>query len=160
MRDYNGDGISFQQSNDVRVEQCVVERCAGLGLHPGSGSQRPVVTGCRAVGNGGDGLFFCWRVRGGVAEGNWLEGNAGHGVSLGHKDSDNFIRRNVIEDSGVGRQKVAIRIGSRAGKVILEGNTLKAAHEVQDERPSVPSADFRSDGEGKVGQRRPRQVHQ
>ncbi len=27
VRNYNGDGISFQQSNDVRVENCHVERC-------------------------------------------------------------------------------------------------------------------------------------
>lgn len=96
VRGYSGDGISFQQSNDVVVERCVVERCAGQGLHPGSGSQRPVVRSCRAVGNGGDGLFFCWRVRGGTAEDNWLEDNGDHGVSLGHKDTDNVLRRNTI----------------------------------------------------------------
>lgn len=96
VRNYNGDGISFQQSNDVKVENCVVEGCGGFGLHPGSGSQRPTVTGCRAVGNDDDGFFFCWRVRGGVAEGNWLEGNGGYGMSIGHKDSDNFVRRNTI----------------------------------------------------------------
>jgi len=191
VRAYNGDGISFQQSNDVTVDQCVVERCAGLGLHPGSGSQRPVVTGCRAVGNGGDGLFFCWRVRGGVAEGNWLEGNGGYGVSLGHKDSDNFVRkntivgnrrggaywraesaplaahrivfeentvrdnegwgifvdgatdgtvlrRNVIEDTGIRRQKIGIRIGRQAGAVTVDANTVKAAQTVVDERDTAP----------------------
>jgi parallel beta-helix repeat protein len=78
------------------VEKCVVERCAGFGLHPGSGSQRPSVKGCRATENGDDGFFFCWRVRGGVAEDNWLENNGGHGMSIGHKDSDNFVRRNTI----------------------------------------------------------------
>jgi parallel beta-helix repeat protein len=48
------------------------------------------------VENGGDGFFFCWRVRGGIAEGNWLEGNAGYGMSIGHKDSDNFVRNNTM----------------------------------------------------------------
>lgn len=96
VRDYNGDGISFQQSNDVKVESCVVERCAGLGLHPGSGSQRPTIKGCRAIGNGDDGLFFCWRVRGGLADGNLLENNTGYGMSIGHKDSDNVVRNNTI----------------------------------------------------------------
>jgi len=96
VRDYNGDGISFQQSNDVEVEGCVVERCAGFGLHPGSGSQRPTVKNCRAIGNGEDGFFFCWRVRGGVAEGNWLENNGGYGMSIGHKDTDNVVRKNTI----------------------------------------------------------------
>jgi hypothetical protein len=105
VRDYSGDGISFQQSNDVRVEECVVERCAGIGLHPGSGSQRPTVSHCRAVGNDDDGFFFCWRVRGGLAEGNWLENNGGHGMSLGHKDTDNVVRRNTV-------------IGNRRGGVL------------------------------------------
>ncbi|MCX6913474.1 MAG: right-handed parallel beta-helix repeat-containing protein [Verrucomicrobia bacterium] len=185
--DYNGDGISFQQSNDVQVERCVVERCAGFGLHPGSGSQRPSVKNSRAIANGEDGFFFCWRVRGGVAEGNWLENNGGYGMSIGHKDSDNFVRKNtiignklggvywreetepmaahritfehntvrdnegwglfvngatrntiirsnVIEDSGSGRQKTGVRIGKQAGEIVLEGNTIKAANQLQDER--------------------------
>jgi hypothetical protein len=187
VRDYNGDGISFQQSNDVKVDGCVVERCAGFGLHPGSGSQRPTVINCRAVANGEDGFFFCWRVRGGLAEGNWLENNGGYGMSIGHKDSDNLvrsntiignklggvywraetepmaahritfeqntvrdnegwglfvdgatrntiIRSNIIEDTGGGRQKTGVRIGKRAGEVLLEGNTIKAANQLQDER--------------------------
>jgi polygalacturonase len=187
VRDYNGDGISFQQSNDVTVDGCVVERCAGFGLHPGSGSQRPVVKNCRATANGGDGFFFCWRVRGGVAEGNWLEANDGHGMSIGHKDSDNVVRNNtilgnkrggvhwraetepmaphrvtfenntvrdndgwglfvdgaaqdtvirgnLIEDTGVGRQKTGIRIGKQAGEVVIENNRIKAAQPSFDER--------------------------
>jgi hypothetical protein len=168
-----------------------VERCAGLGLHPGSGSQRPTVVNCRAVANGSDGLFFCWRVKGGVAEGNWLEGNGGFGMSIGHKDTDNtvrgntiignraggvywrnetepmaahritfeenivrdnegwglfvngethdtVIRRNVIEDTGTGRQKIGIRIGKQAGRVTLENNRTKAEVDLQDDRPAQP----------------------
>jgi hypothetical protein len=187
VRDYSGDGISFQQSNDVKVEGCVVERCAGFGLHPGSGSQRPLVKNCRAAANDDDGFFFCWRVRGGVAEGNVLESNGGYGMSIGHKDSGNFVRRNtiignalggvlwraedepmaahgvtfedntvrdnlgwglfvdgatrgtiirsnVVEDTGNGQQKIGVRIGKRAGDVVLEGNTIKAANQLLDER--------------------------
>ncbi|MCA9217044.1 MAG: right-handed parallel beta-helix repeat-containing protein [Planctomycetales bacterium] len=96
IRNYNGDGISFQQSNDVTVVGCFVTNCAGFGLHPGSGSQRPKVTNCKAIANGEDGFFFCWRVRGGLAEGNWLEGNGGYGMSIGHKDSENIVRGNTI----------------------------------------------------------------
>jgi len=96
VRDFNGDGISFQQSNDVVVGDCKVERCAGFGLHPGSGSQRPTVRNCRAIACGDDGFFFCWRVRGGLAEGNWLENNGGYGMSIGHKDSDNVVRGNTM----------------------------------------------------------------
>ncbi|HWR52882.1 MAG TPA: right-handed parallel beta-helix repeat-containing protein, partial [Bryobacteraceae bacterium] len=96
VRNYNGDGISFQQSNDVRVVGCVSEGNAGLGLHPGSGSQRPVVEDCVARNNGSDGLFLCWRVRHGVFANNELTGNGGHGISIGHKDTDNVLRNNVV----------------------------------------------------------------
>ena len=102
VRGYNGDGISFQQSNDVQVLNCLVEKCAGGGIHPGSGSQRAVVRGCKSVRNDRDGFFFCWRVRGAVVEENEFRGNGAAGVSIGHKDSDNIIRRNVIEDNAGG----------------------------------------------------------
>ena len=118
VRNYNGDGISFQQSNDVRVDRCQVANCAGFGLHPGSGSQRPSVTNCRSIKNGEDGFFFCWRVRGGVAEGNWLEGNGGYGMSIGHKDSGNFVRKNTI-------------VGNRKGGVYWRRETKPmAAHNI------------------------------
>ncbi len=126
VRDYNGDGISFQQSNDVTVENCVVERCAGFGLHPGSGSQRPTVKNCRAIANGEDGFFFCWRVRGGLAEGNWLENNGGHGMSIGHKDTDNVVRKNTIIGNKLGG--VYWRSEAKpmaAHRVTFENNTVR-----------------------------------
>jgi len=95
-RNYNGDGISFQQSNDVQVIDCVSENNAVLGIHPGSGSQRPLVRGCTARGNGSDGLFLCWRVRHGLFEENVLEENGQFGISIGHKDSDNVLRKNIV----------------------------------------------------------------
>jgi parallel beta-helix repeat protein len=124
--DYNGDGISFQQSNDVTVQNCVVERCAGFGLHPGSGSQRPTVRNCRAIANGEDGFFFCWRVRGGTAEGNWLENNGGYGMSIGHKDSDNVVRKNTI----VGNKRGGVYWRAEAApmaahRVTFEDNTVR-----------------------------------
>jgi len=41
-------------------------------------------------------------VRGGVAEGNWLENNGGYGMSIGHKDSDNCVRKNTIIGNKLG----------------------------------------------------------
>jgi polygalacturonase len=96
VRNYNGDGISFQQSNDVTVTDCISEDNAVLGIHPGSGSQRPTVRHCVARRNGTDGLFLCWRVRHGLFEDNVLEQNGQFGISIGHKDSDNILRRNVV----------------------------------------------------------------
>ena len=63
---YHGDGISFQVSERVTVEDCLCEANAGLGLHPGSGSQQPIVRHNRSVNNGSDGLYVCWRVKHGL----------------------------------------------------------------------------------------------
>ena len=99
VRNYNGDGISFQQSNDVIVRECVSEHNAALGLHPGSGSQRPTVSHCVARDNGTDGLFLCWRVRHGEFSENVLERNGRFGISIGHKDTDNLLSRNVVREN-------------------------------------------------------------
>lgn len=96
-RNYNGDGISWQICHDVVVEDCVSENNQGLGLHPGSGSQRPVIRDNRLVGND-IGLFFCWGVKYGLAEGNTIEGNR-IGISIGHRDTDNLITGNTVKDS-------------------------------------------------------------
>ncbi len=194
VRHYHGDGLSFQQSNDVLVEGCVSEDNAGLGIHPGSGSQRPVVRGCIARRNGEDGLFLCWRVRHGLFEKNILEDNGRFGISIGHKDTDNLLQdnqvksnhqdgiffrnetegmaghrnrleNNLIENNGRNaqaagirvrgetkdlvfknnlirdtrpvaerKQSVGIRIEEAAGEVILEGNRIEAATQVEDRR--------------------------
>ena len=96
VRNYNGDGISFQQSNDVSVTGCICENNSYLGIHPGSGSQRPHVSNSVARSNGTDGLFLCWRVRHGLFENNIMESNGRFGISIGHKDSDNLICRNIV----------------------------------------------------------------
>ena len=96
VQNYNGDGISFQVSQRIVVEDCQVENNAGLGLHPGSGSQNPVVRRNVSLRNGSDGLFVCWRVKHGVFEGNEIRENGGAGISIGHKDSDNVFRKNEV----------------------------------------------------------------
>ncbi len=93
-RNYNGDGVSWQICHDVLVENCTSAGHAGLGLHPGSGSQRPIIRNNRIVDND-IGLFFCWGVRYGIAEGNHIEGNR-VGISIGHHDTDNLVTGNEI----------------------------------------------------------------
>jgi hypothetical protein len=194
VRGYHGDGISFQQSNDVVVTDCLCEENASLGIHPGSGSQRPQIRHCVARGNGQDGLFLCWRVRHGLFEKNLLEGNGRYGISIGHKDTDNLLRQNVVRDNtedgiyfrneslgmaghrnrieenvienngrardvagirvrgetrdlvlrdnvirdtrleSVRRQTVGIRLDESVGPVVIEGNQISAALEVDDRR--------------------------
>jgi parallel beta-helix repeat protein len=112
VRHYKGDGISFQTSQHVTVMDCLCEDNFGLGLHPGSGSQHPVVRYNRSIHNGGDGLFVCWRVQHGLFEKNEVRDNQGAGVSIGHKDSDNVFRGNEI--SGNVKAGVLFREESQA----------------------------------------------
>jgi hypothetical protein len=166
VRNYNGDGISFQQSNDVIVERCVSENNVSLGLHPGSGSQRPSVRGCVARNNGEDGLFLCWRVRHGVFEENVLEGNGRYGISIGHKDTDNLLRLNqvrgnredgicfrneslgmaghrnrlednVIENNGGKLEVAGIRIRGETKDLILKNNVIRDTRPAETRRQVV-----------------------
>jgi parallel beta helix pectate lyase-like protein len=132
VRNYNGDGISFQQCNDVTVQGCVSEGNTGLGLHPGSGSQRPLVQKCMARNNGEDGLFLCWRVKYGVFEENILEDNGRFGISIGHKDTDNLLRNNQVrrnhEDGVCFRNETEGMAGhrNRLEENVIENNGLKS----------------------------------
>jgi hypothetical protein len=98
-RNFNGDGISWQVCHDVRVEDCESHDHAGYGLHPGSGSQRTVVTGCKLERND-IGFFFCWGVKWGLVEKNTMADNKRFGVSIGHNDTDNVVRNNEVLRSG------------------------------------------------------------
>lgn len=150
VRDFNGDAISFQTTQDITVEGCEVSGASGLGLHPGTGSARPVMRNCRSHHNDSDGLFVCWRVQEGLFEGNELFENGGHGISVGHKDTDNLfvgnvirankrhgvyfrsekptnaasrntLRANVIEDNG----DCGIRIDGHTTDLLFEENTIQ-----------------------------------
>lgn len=154
VRRYNGDGVSFQQCNDVQVLDCVSEENASLGFHPGSGSQRPLVRDCTARANGEDGLFLCWRVKNGVFENNTLQANGRFGISIGHKDTDNLIRgnkvlgnyedgvcfrnetegmaghrnrveNNLIENNGLKKAAAGIRVRGETRDLVLKGNTIR-----------------------------------
>jgi nitrous oxidase accessory protein NosD len=150
-RNYHGDGLSWQICHDVLVEKCYSHGHSGLGLHPGSGSQRSVIRQCHLSDND-IGIFFCWGVRGGLAQENLITGNR-LGISIGHHDTDNIVRgntiagsrqagilfraekdaaaaghRNLIEqntltDNG-GEDGAAIRFEAPACGVVLTGNTL------------------------------------
>jgi len=97
-RNYNGDGISWQVCHDVRVEDCHSHDHTGLGLHPGSGSQRSLIRRNRMVGND-QGLYFCWGVKWALAENNYIEGSRRYGISIGHHDTDNIVRNNQVRSS-------------------------------------------------------------
>lgn len=96
--DYNGDGLSWQICHDMLVENCHSHDHTGLGMHPGSGSQRTIMRS-NMIENCSIGIFFCWGVKFGLAEKNTLRKNR-TSVSIGHRDTDNIVCDNLIEDSG------------------------------------------------------------
>jgi hypothetical protein len=109
----------------VTVEDCLCEGNGGLGLHPGSGSQRPVLRRNRSVGNDQDGMFVCWRVKHGVFEDNELRNNGRNGLSIGHKDTDNLFRNNTIagnRHAGVLFRAEAEAMGAHRNR--FEGNRI------------------------------------
>jgi len=98
-RNWNGDAISFQIDEDVHVVGCKIYDNTGIGLHPGTGSERMIIRGNDSYNNGQDGLFLCWRVRNGLIEDNDLHHNGRHGISIGHKDTDNVFSGNMSRNN-------------------------------------------------------------
>jgi len=126
-RNYNGDGFSFQICHDVLVDECFSHDNADLGVHPGSGSQRPWIRNCRLEKNG-LGLFWCWGVKYGLAENNKIVDNLNYGISIGHNDTDNVMRNNTITGSGkVGIlfRDVARGLDFWANRNVVEDNRIE-----------------------------------
>ena len=126
-RNYNGDGISFQICHDVVVENCHSHDNTDLGVHPGSGSQRPIIRG-NTLERNSQGIFWCWGVKFGLAENNIIDGNRLYGVSIGHNDTDNVMRNNQVRNSG--KFGILFRDENRgldfwANRNVIENNTIE-----------------------------------
>lgn len=103
VKNFTGDGISWQITEDITVRNCTVHHCAHLGLHPGTGSARTTLEACTAHDNGGDGIYLCWRVQNSIFRKNTSYKNHQHGISIGHKDTDNLFEDNhIYENAGHG----------------------------------------------------------
>ena len=151
--DYNGDGISFQITSNVKVLNCESYGHTGYGVHPGTGSERPTIENCRLHDNGQVGLFLCWRVRHGRIAHNTIESNGKYGISIGHKDTDNefedntvthngftgvlfrnetfansghrnTFRSNRILDNGDAKEGYGFYIAPHVGDIVIEGNKI------------------------------------
>ena len=126
VQDWNGDAISIQSGKEARVENCAVLRNRGRGFHPGTNFTNAEFVNCKAIGNDGDGFYYCWHNNnvnlrnslikdnrnngvGGlgnpgdrkcIVEGNTIEGNARAGVEInGGMSSGSIIRNNIIRDN-------------------------------------------------------------
>jgi hypothetical protein len=129
-RHNNGDGISWQVCHDVLVEKCHSHDNADLGLHPGSGSQRPIIRGNRLERNT-IGLFFCWGVKGGLAEQNVIDESKNYGISIGHRDTDNLVRDNDVRKSG----KVGVLFRPERGKAFAPHRNRLEKNRILDSGP-------------------------
>ena len=129
-RNYNGDGLSWQICHDVVVENCHSHDNVGLGMHPGSGSQRPIIRGNRIERND-IGVFFCWGVKFGLAEKNRIDECGSYGVSIGHRDNDNVVRDNDITASG----KVGVLFRPERGKAFAPHRNKVENNRIVDSGP-------------------------
>ena len=126
VRDFNGDAISFQSSDDWAIEDCITEDNTGHGLHPGTGAQRPVIRGCISRRNGNCGMYVCWRVQHGLFENNVFEENVSAGISIGHKDSDSLFRRNrMINNTGPGIRNRKEKAPMCPDRCVYESNVIQ-----------------------------------
>ena len=100
VKNFNGDGISWQITEDITVRNCQVHHCTNLGFHPGTGSDKTTIEACTSHHNEGDGIFLCWRVQNGTFKNNTIYGNGRYGISIGHKDTDNIFENNHIYENG------------------------------------------------------------
>ena len=122
VRNFNGEGFSFQTCDDLELDSCLAERCSGNGLHPGSGSNRFHIHDCVARECGACGLFYCLRVRDSILENSTFEGNGSHGVSIGGRDTGHINRNLVIRNNG--GAGVYLRPGGK--DVAAHGNRIES----------------------------------
>jgi len=143
-RNYNGDGISWQVCHDVVIEGCHSHDNAGLGLHPGSGSQRPVIRN-NLLERNSIGLFFCWGVKFGLAEGNTIDRSTRYGISIGHRDTENRITKNTIRRSG----EVGVLFRPGRGKAFAPHRNHVLENRIEDSGPEDGMAvDVQGETEG------------
>jgi hypothetical protein len=99
IKDFNGEGITWQITNNVTVRNSEISGCTNMGLHPGTGSPNSLIENNRSHHNK-VGLFICWRVQNSVVRKNVFSDNSTNGISTGHKDSDVLFEGNIIKGNG------------------------------------------------------------
>jgi parallel beta-helix repeat protein len=100
VNEFNGDSFSWQIDENITVKGCEASNGDGLGFHPGTGSDHPIVENCVSHNNKQDGIFLCWRVQNGIFRNNTVYANGENGISIGHKDTDNIFDNNHVYENG------------------------------------------------------------
>lgn len=100
VKDFNGEGITWQITENVTVRNCEISGCTNMGLHPGTGSPNSLIEANNSYNNK-VGLFICWRVHHSLVKGNQFHNNSDCGISTGHKDTDVTFENNQIFENGL-----------------------------------------------------------
>ena len=96
VKDFNGEGISWQITEHVTVKNSEIAGSGNTGLHPGTGSPFSIIENNNVHHNDQDGLFICWRVSESRVRGNSFHHNGRYGLCTGHKDTDVLFEDNHI----------------------------------------------------------------
>jgi hypothetical protein len=160
VKDFNGEGISWQITENVSVKNCEISGSGNTGLHPGTGSPFSQIINNNVHHNDRDGLFICWRVYESRGEGNQFHHNGRFGLCTGHKDTDVLFKNNhiyenkddgvhlrgekesnaphrntfvgnVIENNGTGGSAFGFVINSPAQDLVLKNNVFKNSKKTQ-----------------------------
>ncbi|MBT3384715.1 MAG: right-handed parallel beta-helix repeat-containing protein [Prolixibacteraceae bacterium] len=99
VKDFNGEGISWQITENVTVRNSEISGSGNTGLHPGTGSPFSIIENNDIHHNDMDGLFICWRVYQSQVTGNRMHHNGRFGICTGHKDTDVIFEGNHIFDN-------------------------------------------------------------
>lgn len=100
VKDFNGEGISWQITENVTIQNSEISGSGNTGLHPGTGSPFSVIVNNNVHHNEVDGLFICWRVFQSQVKENQFHNNGRFGICTGHKDTDVIFEENHIYSNG------------------------------------------------------------
>ncbi len=155
VKDFNGEGISWQITENVTIRNSEISGSGNTGLHPGSGSPFTLIENNNVHHNLNDGLFVCWRVYQSTVTNNRFHHNGRFGICTGHKDVDvvfsgnhifdngddgvhlrgeresnaphrNTFVKNVIENNGTKNGGYGFSINSRARDLVLKENVFRS----------------------------------
>jgi hypothetical protein len=96
VKDFNGEGISWQITENVTIKNSEISGSGNTGLHPGTGSPFSIIENNDIHHNDRDGLFICWRVYQSRVANNKMHNNGRFGICTGHKDTDVIFSENHI----------------------------------------------------------------
>lgn len=160
VKDFNGEGISWQITENVSVRNSEISGSGNTGLHPGTGSPFSIIANNNVHHNDRDGLFICWRVFQSQVTGNQFHHNGRFGICTGHKDTDvtfsenhiysnkndgvhlrgerasnaphrNSFIKNIIENNGTEGGGYGFSVNSPAEDLKLEENVFKNSMKTQ-----------------------------